>query len=81
MRGPDRVGNHFIEDGSLQLNREEFRIVREQRWIQIMLDRSEVDFIVFRAGMVPGDQHAKSGEQQQNRSVPKQRIVFQRPGT
>ena len=63
MRGPDRGCNHLIEDGSLQLNREELRIVREQRGIQIMLDGGEVNFIIFRAGMVSGNHHAQGGQQ------------------
>ena len=81
MCGPDRSCNHLIEDGGLQLNREELRIVREQRGVQVMLDRGKVDFIVFRARMVSGHHDAKGGQQQQNRGVPKQRIVFQGLGT
>ncbi len=61
----DRECDEFIEDGSLELKPEKFRIMRKQHRIQIALDGGEVKRVVLKARMVAHDQESKSGEQGQ----------------
>jgi hypothetical protein len=44
------------------LNREEIRIVRKERRIQVALDGGEIDPVVLGSGMVSGNEQAESGE-------------------
>ena len=59
MAQPDCARDQLVENGRLQLQSEEVRVVRIERGIQIMLDGGEVDSVVFSAGVIAVDQEGE----------------------
>jgi len=53
MRPSQRERDQLVEYSSLKLHSEKVGVVRKQRWIQILLDRRQVERIVFQPRMYP----------------------------
>ena len=69
MSDTGRERDEFVEDGGLELDGEEFGVVREERGIQITLDGREVKGVVFEAGMISHDEEGDDGEQEYEREI------------
>jgi len=78
MRQADQTGDGSVEDGGLQLEREEIRVMRVQRGRQIVFDGAEIHAVVLAPRMVARDGEAERRKQQERENVAQQRMVFQR---
>ncbi len=79
MAEADRPRDELVEDRRLKLQPEEFGVVREQRGIQIALDRGQVKRVVLKAGMVAHHQKCKDGEQGQQQQICGREIALAQP--
>ena len=69
MSDAGRERDEFVKDGGLELDGEEFGVVREERGIQIAFDGCEVEGVVFKAGMISHDEEGDDGEQEYEREL------------
>ena len=58
-----------VEDCGLHLQLEEFRVVRKKSRIQVGFDRSQVDPVVLKAGVIAHHQESQRREEQNPRQL------------
>ena len=62
MRDARGERDELVEDSGLELDGEEFSVMREECRIQIAFDRGQVEGVIFEAGVISHDEEGEDGE-------------------